>query len=71
MYFSLEYVTKKIVKLIVDHFNEHDDFLMSDFTKYYAYFSIDILTKGIAIIAFRLMTCCADEMRINNVTEPP
>ena len=71
VYFSLKYVTKTIVKLIVDDFNEHDDFLMSDFRKYYAYFSIDILTKGIAIIAFRLMTCCAEEMRINNVTEPP
>ena len=71
VYFSLKYVTKTIVKLIVDDFNEHDDFLMSDFRKYYAYFSIDILTKDIAIIAFRLMTCCADEMRSNNVTEPP
>ena len=44
---------------------------MTDFTKYYAYFSIDILTKGIAIITLRLMMCCADEMRIKNVTEPP
>ena len=61
---SLKHVTKTIVKLIVDDFNERNDFLMSNLKRYYAYYSIDILTKDITMIAFRLMTCCADEMRI-------
>ena len=61
-----------IVKLIVDYFNEHDDFLLSDFTKYYAYFSVDIGTyKGHRYNCVQIDDVLRRRDACNNVTEPP